>query len=108
MTLLSILGGEEKSYLRGYLLKSAFDSPFYCLFHVRATTIEVKQPVQWIALPAGLAKFNVDAEVAKNLVVRTVASVGRDHNGAYMGVLTIVLKGIREPATLRLLLLGML
>jgi hypothetical protein len=58
---------------------------------------------RWIAPPAGLMKINVDAAMAKNSGVVSMAAVARDSAGLFMGASAVVSRDITDPETLEVL-----
>ncbi|WVZ50563.1 hypothetical protein U9M48_001805 [Paspalum notatum var. saurae] len=63
-----------------------------------------KQPSpQWISLPAGLAKINVDATISENSNWVAIAAVARNEDGVYLGASVVVTEGTNNLETLEAL-----
>jgi ribonuclease HI len=61
--------------------------------------VDVRQN-SWVPPPPGMAKINIDAGVARNGDVGTIAVVARSEAGVYLGASAVHLPGVSDPEVL--------
>jgi hypothetical protein len=59
--------------------------------------------LRWIPPPQGVAKINVDAALSKNTSTTPAAAVARDASGIFLGASSVVIQGIIDPETIKVL-----
>jgi hypothetical protein len=57
----------------------------------------------WIPAPQGMIKVNVDAAVSKNIARGAVVAVAREHDGRFIGALTLIYPSHSDPENLEAL-----
>jgi hypothetical protein len=55
---------------------------------------------RWIAPPADVSKINFNDALSKNARLATMAAIAMDETGAFLGALTIVVRGADDPEIL--------